>query len=190
MERRSLYPVLPEILQRWSPRAMSGEVLSEQELKTIFEAARWAQSSYNNQPWRFVYARKDTPAWKDFFGLLVPFNQGWCIHGAVLIVVLSHKHFSFNEKDARTSAFDAGAACENMAIQARSMGLVCHGMEGFDYDKAHALVGADEHYAVQAMFVLGRPAESSVLSSELREREKPSDRLELEKIVFEGSLRP
>ena len=91
--RSSEYTVAPLILNRWSPRAMSGEEISDKELMALFEAARFAPSSYNDQPWRFVYAKRNTPAWQKLFDLLVPFNQSWCKNGAALVVAVAHKNF-------------------------------------------------------------------------------------------------
>lgn len=189
MTRTSSYPILPLIINRWSPRAMSGETITDQELFTLFEAARWAQSSYNNQPWRFIYGKRGTDAWQHLFDLLVPFNQEWCNNSAVLILVASHKHFEFNEKESRTHSFDTGAACQNMALQAYSMNLVCHGMEGFDYERARIVARLSDHFDVEALFAVGKPVQVTVLSAELQKRETPSDRLPLEKLIFEGYLK-
>ena len=88
-ERKRAFPIDDIFIDRWSPRALSGEPISDDELFTLFEAARWAPSSYNNQPWRFVYAKRDTPHWKRLFGFLVHANQEWAKHAAALIVVIS-----------------------------------------------------------------------------------------------------
>src|SRR4051812_18161370 len=96
-EHRSAdHPIEPIFVNRWSPRAMSGEAISDAERMSLFEAARWAPSTYNEQEWRFLYARRGTANWNTFFDLLVPPNQAWCGLAAMLIVVLSHKVFSRN----------------------------------------------------------------------------------------------
>lgn len=187
--RKSQYSVDKLILSRWSPRAMSGETISHQELMTIFEAARWAPSSYNNQPWRFVYARKGTSHWEQLFSLLVPANQEWCKNGAVLVVIISNTLFTFNKKPSRTHSFDTGSAWENLALQASSMGLVAHGLEGFDYERARTELAIPEQYAVEAMCVLGRPGRRDELSEKLKAHEEPSDRRPLEELVFEGCFK-
>lgn len=181
-------PVEPLLVERWSPRAMSGEPVSRQELLSLFEAARWAPSSYNNQPWRFVYARRDTPDWRPLFDLLVDFNQSWCKNAAVLIVILSRRSFERNGKPSRTHSFDAGAAWMNLALQGNSMGLVVHGMEGFDYDRARRALGVPEELAVEAMAAVGRPAPVETLPEGLREREQPSGRKRVAEIAFEGRV--
>ena len=135
-KRKPTYSIHPFILNRWSPRAMSGEELTDEELLPLFEAARWAPSSYNNQPWRFLYAKRNTKHWNTFFSLLGEFNQSWCKNAAVLIVVISHQNFEHNNKPSRTHHFDTGAAWENLALEATHRGLVAHGMEGFEYEKA------------------------------------------------------
>lgn len=186
MIRKSKYPVNQIILNRWSPRAMSGENITEEQLYTILEAGRWAQSSYNNQPWRFIYAFKDTPYWEKLFGLLVPGNQIWVKNGSVLILVISHKVFDYNNKPSVTHSFDTGAACQNMTIQAFYMGLVMHGMEGFNYDQARTELNIPEDYAIEAMFVIGQHGDVKQLPEKLQEVETPSDRRPLEQTAKEG----
>ena len=90
--RKPDHAIEPFFVDRWSPRAMSGEDISREELMRMFEASRWAMSSMNNQPWRFLYAFRNTPHWDRFFGLLTPNNQGWCKNAGVLIVVVSRRH--------------------------------------------------------------------------------------------------
>ena len=126
--RRADRPIESIFLKRWSPRAMSGEPLTGDELMTLFEAARWAPSTYNEQEWRFLYARRDTPHWQTFFDLLMDANKVWCQRAAVLVVVLSHKVFERNGKPNPVHTFDTGAAFENLALQGTVMGLVVHGM--------------------------------------------------------------
>ncbi len=134
--RKAQYQIEDLILNRWSPRAMSGESIKHEDFLRLIEAARWAPSSYNGQPWRFIYAYRDSLAWAKLFDLMVPFNQDWAKKAAALVVVVSATNFEFNGKTARTHSFDAGAAWENIALQGWAMGLVVHGMEGFDYDRA------------------------------------------------------
>jgi len=187
--RTPQYPVEKIIINRWSPRAMSGESLDDATLMALFEAARWAPSSYNGQLWRFVYAKRGTAAWQTFFDLMVPFNQGWAKNAATLVVVCSRITFEYNNKPSRTHSFDTGAACENLALQGAAMGLVVHGMEGFDYDKAATVIQLPKDYAVEAMFAIGKPGKISDLPAELQEREVLSDRKPVAEIVFEGTFK-
>jgi nitroreductase len=173
-------------LQRWSPRAMSGEGIADEHLMMLFEAARWAPSTYNEQEWRFLYARRDTPHWETFFSLLVDANQAWCGNGAVLLVVLSHKVFERNGKLNPVHTFDSGAAFENLALQGAQMNLVVHGMAGFDRGKARALLNVPDDYDVEAMAVIGRPGNPADLPEPLRERETPSGRKPVGEIICEG----
>ena len=184
--RKPDHPVEPLIVRRWSPRAMNSEPLAERELLTLFEAARWAPSAYNEQEWRFLYARRDGPHWPTFFGLLVEANQAWCHRAAALIVVLSHKVFTRNGKPNSVHTFDAGAAFENLALQGTAMGRVGHGMAGFDRDKARTALRVPGDYDIEAMIAVGRPGDPAELPAELREREIPSDRKPVGEIAREG----
>lgn len=184
--RKPDYPIEPIFFRRWSPRAMSGEPLSEQELLTLFEAARWAPSTYNEQEWRFLYARRDTPQWPLFFNLLMEANQLWCRQAAALVVVLARKTFTRNGKPNPVHLFDVGAAWENLALQATAMGLVSHGMAGFDFAKARTDLRVPEHFEVAAMFALGRPGDPDQLPENYREMEVPSQRRPVRESLCEG----
>jgi nitroreductase len=184
--RKADHPILDLFLRRWSPRAMTGEALSDEELLTLFEAARWAPSTYNEQEWRFLYARNGSPRWPAFFGLLTEANQAWCKNAAVLLVVLSKKTFARNGKPNPVNSFDAGAAFENLALQSAHMGLVCHGMAGFNQSKARAELRVPDDYEVEAMVALGRPGDPDALPPELKAREVPSGRKPVREITCEG----
>lgn len=180
------HPVDQIFLNRWSPRAMSGEGISEAELMVLFEAARWAPSSYNAQPWRFVYARRETEHWSRLFGLLVESNQAWCKNAAALVVVCSRDAFEHNGKPNTTHSYCTGAAWASLALQGSLRGLVVHGMIGFDREKARLELGVPEGYTVEAMAAIGRPAPRETLPEALRAREVPSTRKPLRELVFEG----
>jgi nitroreductase len=182
------YPIEPLFLKRWSPRAMSGEGIGEDEMLTLFEAARWAPSTYNEQEWRFLYARRETPEWQTFFDLLVEANQAWCQNAAMLVVVLAHKVFAKHGKSNPVHLYDAGAAWENLALQGTAMGLVVHGMSGFDFDKARTVLAVPDEYAVCAMCSVGRPGDEANLSPQLQEREVPSGRKPVREIICEGAF--
>ncbi len=172
---------------RWSPRAMSGEALSDEEINSLFEAARWAPSCMNSQPWRFLYAKKNTPHWEMFFKFLMDGNKLWCVNAGVLIVVAAKK--TFGGRVSPTFAFDTGAAWENLALQAHLMGLVSHGMAGFDYAATKTELNLSDDYQILAMVALGRPGRKENLPEALREREKPSDRISLKEFAFEGKFK-
>ena len=185
-KRDAGYPVDKIFVDRWSPRAMSGEGIREEELMTLFEAARWAPSSYNNQPWRILYARRGTEYWPVFLDLLVEGNRAWAEDAAALLVFVSKMTFDFNGETYPTHSFDTGAAWENLALQATLNGLVAHGMQGFDYERASAELKIPEGFRVEAMAAVGRPGRAEDLPESLRERESPSPRKKLAEIVCEG----
>jgi len=176
-------PIFPN---RWSPRAMSGQKITNDELMSLFEAARWAPSSYNNQHWRFIYAHKQTPEWDSLFSLLTEHNRVWAKDAAVLIVIMSKKTFDYNNKPARTHSFDTGAAWENLALQGAISGLVVHGMQGFDYDLARTRLGIPDEFQVEAMAAIGRPGDRKKLPAALRAAEFPSGRKSISEIAFKG----
>lgn len=178
----------PLFVNRWSPRAMSGEEISHDDLMGLFEAARWAPSSYNNQPWRFIYAKRNTDHWQRLFSLLVEGNKTWAKNAAVIVVVISRKNFEFNEKPAITHQFDAGAAWENLALEATSRELVTHGMQGFDFNEARKVLGIPDSFDVIAMIAIGKLGQKENLPRDLQEREYPSNRKPLEEIVMEGKF--
>jgi nitroreductase len=186
--RKADYPIESLFLKRWSPRAMTGEPFNDKEIMTLFEAARWAPSTYNEQEWRFLYARRDTPQWPLIFDLLVEGNKMWCKDAAILVVIVSHKVFSLNQKPNPVHLFDVGAAYENIALQGAAMNLVVHGMQGFDFAKARTALKVPDDYDVAAMFAAGRPAPAETLPEPLREREKPSDRKPITQLICEGAF--
>lgn len=175
-------------ISRWSPRAMSGEALDETTLKTLLEAARWAPSSNNNQPWRFIYARRDTHHWEKLFSLLDEGNQNWAKNASVLIVVISKATFD-SGRPSRTHSFDTGAAWASLALQGSMKKLVVHGMQGFSYERAQKELHVPEGYAVEAMIAVGRPGKKENLPDYQQEREFPSSRKSISEIAMEGFFR-
>jgi nitroreductase len=189
--RSSIYKINPIILNRWSPRSMTDEKLSYEELMSLFEAARWSPSSANSQPWRFIYATRDTKEWNTLFNLLVEGNKLWAKNAAVVIVIVSKKEFEYKGKvtPSVTHQFDTGAAWENLALEATSRGLVVHAMAGFDHEKARRDLDIPNEYDVMAMIVLGKRGPKESLPLGLQEREIPSDRKPLGEIVMEGRFK-
>ena len=173
-------------LDRWSPRAMTGDTIPEKDLMALFEAARWAPSSYNNQPWRILYARRESEHWPLFLDLLVPGNRAWAKNAAALLVFISKTTFDFNGQPSRTHSYDCGAAWENFALQGSLKEYVVHGMEGFDYDRAKSELKVPDEFQVEAMAAVGIPANPEQLSDEQRKRESPNDRRKLDQTICEG----
>ena len=188
-ERNSAFKINSIILNRWSPRSMTGEELDNDTLMSLFEAARWAPSSFNNQPWRFIYAKRNTKYWDTIFDLLVESNKVWAKNAGILIVVISNKNFEYNGKFSITHQYDAGAAWENLALEATSRGLIAHGMQGFDYQKARDRLEIPEDFDVMAMIAIGKKGPKENLPPNLQQKENPNDRKPLNEIIMEGSFR-
>ena len=191
--RTSDYEIDPLFLERWSPRAFTGEAMPESVLMQILEAARWAPSAYNSQPWRFVYALRDTPAWAGILGLLVEFNQSWCKNAGALIVIASDSMMLPPGKDAKvpspSHSFDTGSAFASLALQGTKLGWYAHGMVGFDRERAFVDLGFTEGHRVEAMVALGKLGDKASLPEALQAREVPSGRKPLAETVFEGRFK-
>jgi nitroreductase len=188
-ERNPAFKINSIILNRWSPRSMTGEELDNDTLMSLFEAARWAPSSFNNQPWRFIYAKRNTKYWDKIFDLLVESNKVWAKNAGILVVVISNKNFEYNGKFSITHQYDAGAAWENLALEATSRGLIAHGMQGFDYQKARDRLEIPEGFDVMAMIAIGKKGPKENLPPNLQQKENPNDRKPLNEIIMEGSFK-
>ncbi len=187
--RKATYPIDSLFLNRWSPRSMTGEELDDNKIMTLFEAARWAPSSFNNQPWRFIYAKRNTQYWDRIFNLLLEGNKKWASNAAVLVIVVSRKNFEYNDQYSITHQYDAGAAWENLALQASLKGLVAHGMQGFDYERARKGLEVPDNFDVMAMIAIGKRGSKDKLPEDLQKKELPNDRKPLNEIVMEGMFR-
>jgi nitroreductase len=188
--RESQYPIDPIFLDRWSPRAFTGEVIAESDLLTILDAAHWAPSSSNQQPWRFVYALQGSADWDKFVDLLVESNQEWARNASALIFVVS-RDFNGELSEGRksyTHSFDAGAAWGHLAMQAKLSGFYAHGMGGIKHDQIRETFAIPEGYRVEAGVAVGRLADKSVLPERYREREFPSQRKPLSDVAFRGKF--
>lgn len=186
LSRKAAHNVDELIKNRWSSRAMSGELITDEELFSLFEAARWAPSSYNAQPWRFIYAKRGTNAWDVFLDLVSPYNQMWACNAAVLIIIVSRTTFAFNNQPSRTHSFDAGAAWQNLSLQAFSNGLVVRGIGDCDYQRVQEAIQLPAGYAVEVMCAVGRAGNKEDLPEALRAKEVITQRNPIEQWVFEG----
>ncbi|MHB8602988.1 MAG: nitroreductase family protein [Nitrosotalea sp.] len=186
--RNMTFEINDIIVNRWSPRSFMPSEINDKELFSLFESARWAPSSSNSQPWRFIYAKRDSQNWDDFFNFLVDFNKQWCANASALVVIVSRKNYENNGQPSVTHQFDTGAAWENLAIQAVSQGLVTHAMGGFDYAKAKATLEVPDDYDVLAMVAIGKRGPKDKLSAELQARETPNTRKPLSEIVMDGKF--
>jgi len=186
--RRSDHPVDPLFLARWSPRAFDRSEMPEADLLTIFEAARWAPSAFNAQPWRFLYARREGPDWALFLDLLIPWNQQWAESASVLVYVLSDRLTTSGSGEApsHSHSFDAGAAWAYLALQAARLGYHAHGMSGVEFERAQGALAVPERFRIEAAVAIGRLGDPAALPEKLRAREVPSTRKPLDEIAFEG----
>lgn len=182
----------PQFLERWSPRAFTDESIPEATLLGFIEAARWAPSAYNAQPWRFLYARRESMDWPRYLGLLNEFNRSWARHASALLVIVSKTSFlppgQDEEQPAPSHAFDTGAAWGFLALQAHLSGWHTHAMGGFDKDRARSELKIPDGYEIHAMVAVGRRGDAASLPEPLQAREAPSPRLALEAIAAEGDF--
>jgi len=184
--RRAQYAVDNLFVDRWSPRAMSGEAIATHELMSLFEAARWAPSSGNAQPWRMLYALRDGPDWPTFLSLLSEQNRTWAGNAGALVLFASKKTNDRTHQPSVTHSFDTGAAWAFFALQGYLNGYAVHGMQGFDYHRAQRELNIPDAFRVEAMAAVGRPGSTASLSLPLQQRETPNDRRPLAESVCEG----
>lgn len=191
--RTADHPINPLFLDRWSPRAYDGEPVPAADLMTMLEAARWAPSSYNSQPWRFLYAIKDGPHWQQFLGLLNEGNRAWCKDAGALLVLVSKSTMQVpgreGEVPSHSHSHDAGCAWGCFALQAAMMGYHAHGMVGFDRERAFRDLGVPIGYRVEQMIAVGRRGDPAALPEALRAREQPNARRPLAETAMEGGFR-
>jgi nitroreductase len=177
------------IRKRWSPRSFSAREVSTQDLKTILEAARWAASSNNEQPWRFLVARKsDGAAYEKILNLLVPANQAWAKTAPVLLIMAAKRTFSHSGSPNRYGLHDAGQALAHLFLQATALGLHAHGMAGFDAERARKELGIPDDYDLGAAVALGYVASPEQLPERYRQGEiSKRQRRPLQEIVFRAN---
>lgn len=174
-------------LNRWSPRAFSNEPIDDETIARVFEAARWAPSSFNEQPWRFIIARSEEDRAR-FVDFLMPANQAWAKDAPVLIAVLSKRTFTHNGTDNTVHHLDSGCAWGYLSIGAYQNGLITHGMAGFDRDKARETLGVPDDFDILAIIALGKHGDANQLPEQMREREVPSGRRPQAESVMEGKF--
>ncbi|HEY9114850.1 MAG TPA: nitroreductase family protein [Bacteroidales bacterium] len=173
------YPIYPLIRSRWSPRAFSEKPVEKEKLQSLFEAARWAPSSMNEQPWRFIVGEKGDETWEKIHDALVEFNQNWATRAPVLIVNLGKKTFTYKGRENVTYQYDTGQAVAFMVIEAVNQGLVAHQMGGFHAEKIIEVLNIPEDFkpiSVTAIGYQGDPEKlpADLYKSEFRERERRS----------------
>lgn len=182
------YPILDLFKRRWSPRAFSDQPVEAEKLRILFEAARWAPSSNNEQPWRFIVANKDYEAdWNRLFACLVEGNRKWAYRAPVLILSVASLNFEDDSTPNRHAFHDTGMAVENLVLQATALGLAAHQMAGFDVEKARADLKIPSGYEPVAIIAVGYPGDLASLTDRLRERElQPRSRQPISEWTFSG----
>lgn len=183
------YPIHELLRRRWSPRAFSARAVPADALRSLFEAARWAPSSYNAQPWAFIVATKeDRENFDQILSTLIEFNRGWAQNAAVLMINAGKKKFDHDGSPNRHALYDVGQATAYLTVQATAMGLAVHQMAGFSPEKAREVFHVPEGWEPGAAIALGYPAEAHEVPENLREREKaPRVRKPIEEFVFTGT---
>ena len=189
IEKLKHAPAVPGVedifLRRWSPRAFADKDVSAEDLEKIFEAARWAPSSYNEQPWRFFLGRRGDATYQKIFDSLVEFNQGWVKGAPVLILSVASKKFAQNGNPNYHALHDTGAATVSLALEATALGLHAHSMAGFDHGKARRAFDVPADYDMGAVTVLGYFGDPHKLHDQLRSNEEaPRERRALSEFVL------
>ncbi len=188
--RKPDYPIDPQFIDRWSPRAFSTEEISDETLMTGFEAARWAPSASNSQPWRFLYARRGSPAWELFNSFMVEANRVWASKAAALVVILSKKDFKSGDKVSfsDTHSFDTGSAWISFALEMKKLGWFTHGMAGISHAKIKSEFQLPDNFTIEAMVAIGKLGDKKSLPEHLQTREEPNARHPVKSFVSDGKF--
>lgn len=183
-EASTKFDILPELQGRWSPRVFQDRPLRDEQLRSIFEAARWSPSSFNAQPWRYIYTKKGSESYDKLFNLLSDFNQKWAGNAPVLILCAYKTHFD-NGKENFHALHDLGAANMSMAVQAQTFGIAMHQMAGVDYKQAAAVFNIPEGYHVSSVTAAGYyGGDLDQLNEDLQEQEEQSrQRMEQDEFI-------
>lgn len=178
--------VLPTLLKRWSPRSFSDKPVPAADLEKVFEAARWAASSYNEQPWRYIIGFQGDDAYGKIFSVLVPFNQAWAKTAPVLILGFASTKFAHNGQENRFALHDLGAASAYLCLEAAELGIYTHSMAGLDYEAAVKVFEVPSDFVAGAVIALGYQGEPAALGNEqmIAQEESARRRRQLSEFVF------
>jgi Nitroreductase len=184
------YPIEEVIRRRWSPRAFSDRMVEPEKLRSLFEAARWAPSSFNEQPWSFVVTTRNNPdEYAQMLSCLVEKNQQWAQLAPVLMVSVAKLNFEKSGKPNRHAFHDVGLAMGTMLVQATALGLFVHQMAGFSVDKVREAFGVPDGFEPVAAVAIGYEADPEVLPEAFREQEVgPRRRKPISEFVFAGGF--
>ena len=184
------YEIIDLIAERWSPRAFADTPVEQEKLNQLFEAARWAPSSSNEQPWRYIYAHKGTKGYDKLFEALVSGNQEWAKSAPVLGVSIAKMQFDYKNRNNRHAYHDTGMATGMLLIQATQLGLYVHQMGGFSQDKMRELFDIPEGYEPIAAMAIGYLGDADTLSDKNKESElKPRERKPISEMSFNGEFK-
>lgn len=185
--RRSILDLHPIINGRFSPRAFSSRPISDDDLELLFEAARWAPSSMNEQPWRFLVVKKGGEGYDALFASLTPSNQIWVQRAPVLVLNMVHRTLSRNGKENHHARHDLGAAIMQLTMQATALGLGVHQLGGFHPDQAREAFNIPEELDLVSIIAIGHPGDPSELTNDLQQREsRRTERKPLSELVSFG----
>lgn len=183
--RKPTYEIDDVFISRWSPRSFSEQEIPENILLSLFEAARWAPSAFNYQPWRFIIAHTEESREK-FYSFISEFNLSWCKKAPVLALIVSEKENEQGEN--KSHSFDTGTAWGFLSLQATKCGLITHPMTGFDFEKARKVLEIPDNFELQALIAIGYQDERENLPKQLQEREEPNGRRPLKESIFDGEF--
>ena len=187
--RQVAYPIHDLLRRRWSPRAFAKRAVEPEKLRSVLEAARWAPSSFNAQPWSFLVATRDGDAadYERMLGCLVEFNQNWAKSAPVLIVAVATNAFEHNNKPNRHAFYDTGAAVAMLSVEATSLGLHVHQMAGFSPEQVRSVYGVPESAEPVSAIALGYVGDPDTLPEDLRKKElAPGERKPVASFVYSG----
>jgi nitroreductase len=181
--------VIPQIHSRWSPYELADRPVEPAKLKVLFDAARWAANSYNEQPWRYIIATKEQPAdYAKLLGCLVEANQAWAKHAPVLMLSFAKRTFTRGGKPNRVAVHDVGAASAQLTLQAEALGLHVHQMAGIEIGKIQATYGVPDDFEPVAALAVGYPGHNPNLDPDIRQRDQgPRTRKPFADFVFTGA---
>lgn len=189
MNRNTDHPIDPVFLNRWSPRSYEPNDMPKADLLTIIEAARWAPSAFNIQPWRFAFSQRNDAHWDTYVSLLDDFNTTWAPQASALIFLMSDTLITNEDGSERTSrynSFDAGAAWAQLALQASSLGYNAHAMAGLKFKEIPEKLNLPDRYKVEIAITIGKRGAPSLLPNDLQPLEQPSQRFNLDDIAVNG----
>lgn len=187
MDREFNYDIMSEIKYRWSPRAFSSEKVDVEDIKAIIEAARYAPSCFNDQPWRFIIAYKQKEL-EVMRSLLVDSNRVWADKAPVLLAIAARKFFSSNGKENFWHSFDAGTAWGYLSLEAQRRGLITHAMGGFKRKASAEMLGIPENYEILTIIAVGKYGNPNELPQELQVRDIPGTRVPIDDIISFGKF--